>query len=198
MANEIKISPLGQSEDVEQHFKNLDRMHNILPMLRTMATYIDFGESVLDVGCFAGYALDWLEKEKVPFDRYKGIDIEDDHIALARYWHLDKQQLFHQRDLFEWVEKADHVFCSRVLIHLHNWEEALAHLWNITDKRLYVSLMVRDKATVEHHGGENGEFDLYHVTSNDVWKAVSKLDGVKGKSLSIAGKYQTLMIERKL
>src|SRR5688572_27460689 len=89
-----------------------------------MRAHLKPEDSILDVGCYGGYLKDYFG-----WSNYTGIDAFREHVDLARRWHPQGERCFRIGDLFDLEEKmADVVICSRVLIHLPRFDEAVAKL----------------------------------------------------------------------
>ena len=79
-------------------------------------------QTLLDVGCNIGNIYRALGKPR----NYIGIDICEAYISQARKEHPEAR--FEVADLFDLKYSADIVLCSRVLMHLDNFMDAIQHL----------------------------------------------------------------------
>ena len=108
------------------------------------------GGSVLDAGCFNGYLYNWLsECCNVPF-KYTGIDINPEAIEYAKNFNHGVR--YEERDLFSLSgEKYDVVCCFRVLIHIDEWEAALAALVTVAKIAVVLVVRIEDKDVDRYH-----------------------------------------------
>jgi 2-polyprenyl-3-methyl-5-hydroxy-6-metoxy-1,4-benzoquinol methylase len=87
------------------------------------------GSRVLDIGCGTGYNLDRLRRLGVPFESYRGVDLTDSMLAIARRRHADEARATFVesdlRDLSGTRERFDLILCTWVLSHLEHPREAL-------------------------------------------------------------------------
>ena len=148
-----KTPATRQAHDVAKWVRSPDQI-DIIPHLRILRTVWRPSYSLLDVGCYAGYVQDYLGAEK-----YLGVDAFPEIIEAARELHPGVA--FKVCDLFDLEEKADVVFCSRVLIHLPRFTEAVQKLIDCANKAVVVVLDVSTDACEKvEQGGEN-----YYVRS---------------------------------
>ena len=92
-------------------------------------------DEVLDVGCFHGHMYDWLGHSK-----YTGIDLFQEHVNEARVLHPGVN--IYQADLFDLTGKWDVVICSRVLMHIPHFEQAIEKLRSCCRKHLAVFIPI--------------------------------------------------------
>lgn len=111
-------------------------------------------DSILDVGCYAGYARDFFRNN----DNYLGIDLFPEHIELAREYHPDCPDKFKVGDLFELEDKADVVVCSRVLIHIPNFKEAVAKLIAAANRLVVAVIKIEPVGRCERFSNDKGSF----------------------------------------
>lgn len=138
-------SYMVQTENVQRYIEDPSKIKGIAlnPSLEDLLNVMNEvgARSILDVGCNAGYLYDWLCKYyDHPFE-YIGVDIDAEMIKEARELH-DDQPKFMQEDLFDLDVRADVVFCSRVLIHLPDFERAMRVLYDACLKAAVVTLKV--------------------------------------------------------
>lgn len=132
---------LTQSHDVETWVQDPSRITSIQPNLRHFLDLIgeksvpDRPPSVLDVGCFAGYLLDYLRRERPGLRlAYTGVDVQPAAMRGAAQLHAgDPEATFRLAGVFNLAESFpaasfDFVFCARVLIHLPFFERAMEQL----------------------------------------------------------------------
>jgi SAM-dependent methyltransferase len=92
-------------------------------------------DELLDVGCGHGHLCPRLGHEK-----YTGIDLFPENISEAKRLHPAGK--FEVGDLFELKGQWDVVFCSRVLIHIPNFEQAVKTLRACAKKYCLVTLPI--------------------------------------------------------
>ena len=95
------------------------RTYKIEANLLDLQNELREGDSLLDVGCYLGDIADFCED-------YTGVDINVDSVEMAKSFHPKKN--FYVGDVFSLEGAYDVVFCSRVLIHLPDFEKALKRL----------------------------------------------------------------------
>lgn len=87
------------------------------------------GCRVLDVGCGTGYNLGRLHRLGVPFESYRGVDLTDSMLGIARlHYAHEARAAFVESDLLDLrgaPERYDLVLCTWVLSHLENPRDAL-------------------------------------------------------------------------
>lgn len=140
----MNCAALGQADFTDQWMVDPLRVAKINSGMAEVKRLLEKNpnQSVIDIGCFNGYAHNWLAQHcRVTFGYY-GIDLNTAAIAYAREHntgvHYDVVDLF---DLPELGRAYDIVFCSRVLIHIENWQEALAALVSVA--KIAVVLVVK-------------------------------------------------------
>ena len=141
-----------QSEDVVRYVDDPQRLlkhratREIYPCLRNILLAHN-AKSILDVGCNAGYTYDWLVDNLDRMVRYTGLDIHDTMVDEAQALHPPEVP-FYTYDLYDLKDdmkhRADVVFCSRVLIHLPDFREAIEALYAACNKALVVTIKLGD------------------------------------------------------
>ena len=145
-----KTPVLGQDTNPEGWVDNprrIDIRHN----LNAMREHIGKDDSILDVGCYAGYLNDYFGRE-----RYTGIDLFPEHIELAQKLHPGQEHKYRVGDLFELQDRANVVICSRVLIHIPYFEKAVERLIKCTERLLICVLKITPEPGIERHE-KNGQ-----------------------------------------
>ena len=141
---------LTQSQDVIEWVKSpalIDRaiVWNLDEFVTRLRGSEDWNLSLLDVGCYAGYLRDFLMSSGFndEYLSYTGIDIRPEVVARAKELHEFKSAFFTVGSVFDLKRKVsegnhDIVFCSRVLIHLPRFEEAVENLVHAADDFVYI------------------------------------------------------------
>lgn len=122
---------------------------------RLVRESVKVGCRVLDVGCGTGHNLGRLLRLGVPFGSYRGVDLTDSMLAIARRRYAGESRatfvISDLRDLSDTPERFDLIFCTWVLSHLEDPRGALeiacrllapsgqALLLTLTRPRWYVS-----------------------------------------------------------
>lgn len=87
------------------------------------------GCRVLDVGCGTGHNLGRLLRLEVPFESYRGVDLTDSMLAIARRRYADESRatfvVSDLHDLADTPERFDLIACTWVLSHLERPRDAL-------------------------------------------------------------------------
>lgn len=117
-----------------------NELDKIAPSIRDLKGILSPEDTLLDAGCCEGHLYEYLGH-----DKYTGIDIVPENIAAA------KERLpnvrFEVWNVLELKEVWDVVFCSRVLMHLPNYEENVEMLRKIAKKKLVVVIPQRGSYT---------------------------------------------------
>lgn len=131
------INPtLGQAQDVRPWISSPELVDwRIKGNLERFASLLPVAPRVLDVGCYGGYAFDWL-RQKSPSIDYLGVDIEPGYVKDAAESHkhlagakftagnaLDLNSHFRDKH-----GDFDAALCLRLVIHLPFLEAVLAGL----------------------------------------------------------------------
>jgi len=113
-------------------------------------------DTLLDVGCCEGHLFDYLRHK-----HYTGIDLFHKHIAEARLARPEAR--FRVMDLFDLEGQWDVVWCSRVLLHIPRFEEAVAKLKSCARRYciLVIPMTVESKCVVQR---EESDGVVYHRT----------------------------------
>lgn len=170
---------LTQKQDAQEWIDNPDRISGLHPYIDFFADTVRARPcSVLDVGCYGGYLLDFLiEKNAWDLeDLYHGIDVNEEVVLAADAAHDVKMARFAVRDVFKLKEEMgpatyDLVWCSRLLIHLPHFERALLNLLHVTKHMLYLVLLVGDERCEKIHVvdqvTQKESFFFYRTVSRD-------------------------------
>jgi trans-aconitate methyltransferase len=146
--------------------------------------------SVLDVGCNLGYTYDWLKYAGIDIE-YTGIDINPDMIAEAEKRHTQPGPVFDVADLFTMGQgyAADVVFCSRVLIHLPDFQEAVRKLHALAHRSLVLVLLVDGVESCTRYRTTDSFYYLRAVTP-----AMLKATGLK-HTVHPHGRYSVVVFD---
>ena len=161
-----EISDMRQNSDVEQWVRRPVTI-DIRPNLDHLADFLVKDESILDVGCGAGYLKDYLK-----WKNYIGVDICPDEIERALKLHPG-EACFKIGNLFDLEEKADVVICSRVLIHIP-FEEAVAKLIQLATRLLIVILKIGPVDKLERFHSQLGSFYQMEFSRDTVNRVFGK------------------------
>lgn len=115
------------------HQRNPHFLKKIHKNLDDLKEFLKPEDELLDVGCCEGHLFHHLKHEK-----YTGIDLFPENIAEARRNHPTGR--FEVCNLFDLKGQWDVVFCSRVLIHVPDFELAVKTLRSCTRKHCLVTL----------------------------------------------------------
>lgn len=165
---------LGMAQDYNpEGWVEDTRRINIKRNFGHLRNFLKPEDSILDVGCYAGYLKDYLEDSVTPFREYLGIDLFQEHIDLAQRLHPNRKECFKQGDLFEMTDRADVVVCSRVLIHIPDFEKAVQKLISAANRLVLAILKITPEETCERfQNPNNGEwFYQRSFTEDQVRKA---------------------------
>ncbi len=134
----------------------IDSDHSVLCGIDRLVKITNPGYSILDVGCYHGDVYDYVNDIGVD---YLGIDLFESHIAEAKRKHKDAK--FKVEDLFQLKESADIVFCSRVLMHIPDFELAVSKLIYAAKKYAILVLPIGKPEVMVENGGINPEHNVY-------------------------------------
>lgn len=190
-----------QSENVMRYVNDPDTVKGS-SIISTLGILLDVmkknnAQSILDVGCNAGYVYDWLvQNYDRPFS-YIGIDINADIISEAQQLHDDGPS-FMQEDLFNLDTRADVVFCSRVLIHVPDFEKAMRLLYDSCLKAAVITLKIGKESCSRYalvdsgSKKKTGDSWFLRTVSEDRIKAL----GIPYEICPKSRKYSTVILRR--
>ena len=112
--------------------RNPHFLKKIYKNIEDLKDFLGPDDELLDVGCGQGHLSHHLKHPK-----YSGIDLFPENIAEARSRHDGK---FEVGNLFDLKGQWDVIFCSRVLIHVPNFELAVKTLRSCARKYCLVTL----------------------------------------------------------
>lgn len=107
-------------------------LKKIEPNLKDVRSRLLQSDELIDVGCGEGHFYPALRHE-----RYMGIDLYPENVAIARSLFSAR---FECMDLFDLDGTWDVVLCSRVVIHLNRFDEAIRKLISCS-KRLCILIV---------------------------------------------------------
>lgn len=107
-------------------------------MLQRLQTLLDVPEcSLLDAGCASAYYYDIIERYVPGWIRYTGCDYSSTMLELARAAHPDIAVSYGDICNLGFESNAyDIVLSGAVIMHIRNWEMALAELMRVTKRIL--------------------------------------------------------------
>ncbi len=143
-------------------------------------------ESILDVGCFTGYAVGYFRFRG--FDgQYTGIDINRTAIEYAR--ERFPGEVFIPCSVDEYGgEEHDVVFASRVIIHSYTPKRMIRRLLDLAARVVVLTAKIEDEKRIAYLDEGHGEF-MYRTFT----KAFFERFGAR-RSITRAGKYHTIVL----
>lgn len=127
----------------------------------TIGSFINDGESVLDVGCGPGWNFDHF-KEHGPKVLYKGLDYSPRFVRVANQRHPRKFSIGDARHLEEPDESFDVVILQDCLEHTNGYEKPVTEALRVARKRVIISFWHLDGNEGTEHINDDG---------NDGWGA---------------------------
>jgi len=198
------VNILGQYEDVTKYVTNpLTISPSIRAAFLKLADVMQNQTSLLDIGCYGGYAFDLVRQGSSEQLSYTGVDINQEVIEAAKELHHDSSATFVCADLFDLGDEyaADVVFCSRVLIHMTNIKAGLMKLWELTNRHLICTLNFngdkceRYKVTNKTTGAESYYY-LHCISEKQGLAMLQTLPNVKSMNISNKGKNTIIHLEK--
>lgn len=200
---------LTQSQDVTKWIENPEvvdpTIRKNLDDLKGVVQELEAPVSVLDVGCHGGYVFDFLKSLPIT---YTGMDIRPELIKEAARLHSAyKNAVFKKGSVFGLkrstkASEFDLVVCSRVLIHLPRFGDAVRNLLHATKKTLVIISKVEAKANcklIKKHDETRGESMtyFYRVISFDDVAQIAKDFGVGYRVLGADRPYQSIILRKR-
>jgi len=193
---------LGQSQDVREWIEEPAGIDSrIVGNLCRFSGMIRVGDRILDVGCYGGYAFDWLKPRTANFE-YVGIDVNAQSVAAAGEAHKGTSAVFATGDLFDLGPTIrehgpfDAALCLRVVIHTPHLHKSLAQLCAAAPVILVGLRMSKDDedVAIERHDELSGKRHFFRWFSRKtVTDAVPK--GFRAW-IHNDGSYQSLVLVR--
>lgn len=146
------------------------------------------GASVLDVGCFHGYAYNWLKRYCTAPFQYTGIDMNSAAIEYAAQY--NPEAAYKVQDLFALSERYDVVLCSRVLIHVDDWRRALKKLVEASRRAVVIVVRLGGDGSVQRDGVLFRTFD-----PSTLFAEATRL-GCRCEQSTSTGKHRALILYR--
>lgn len=157
---------LTQRENVVEWIEEPAKIAKIQPSLRDFRQIVrnqsrkQLGTplKILDVGCYGGYVFDYLKRYAFPNGEvfeYTGVDIDPNVVKAASYVHSDEPNArFLEADLYALDQlfgdnSFDIVLCSRVLIHIPRFQDAVAQLYKVSKSAVVTILVVSNTPILE-------------------------------------------------
>lgn len=151
----------------------------------TIASFINDGESVLDVGCGPGWNLDHFFKYGPPISEYKGTDYSERFVRVANQRAMEKAgtstgpfELGDVRDIKEADKSWDVVIFQDVLEHTNGYEKPMEEALRVARKRIIVTFWREFRKTGDGHQINDDGNDGYGATyEQESWeKYLDSLD----------------------
>ena len=147
----IQESDMLDWRSTDMHQKNPEILRKIRPYLDAIKLKLDPSYSLIDIGCGEGYSCKYLSHEN-----YLGVDIREAEIEAAKRNFPDNN--FMVGDLFDLEGKWDVVVCSRVLIHIAPFEQALEKLKSLAKRFLFIIVRLTEEEAITEMQGDDGKF----------------------------------------
>lgn len=125
-----------RTESMGQH-TSIDSDHSVRCGIDKLVKLTNPGYSILDVGCYHGHLYPKLRDIGID---YLGIDIFESFIMAATQNYVSAK--FEVRDLFQIEDQYDIVFCSRVLMHMPKFGEAIKKLLGASKKYMIMIIPI--------------------------------------------------------
>lgn len=107
---------------------------------RMISSFINDGESVLDVGCGPGWNFDHFKQFGPKISKYLGVDYSNRFIKVANQRNPGKYQVGDARNLFrQGKDDWDVVILQDVLEHTNGYEKPLREALRVARKRIIVT-----------------------------------------------------------
>lgn len=157
---------LTQRENVFEWIEDPSRIAKIQPSLRDLRQLVRSQAlhcepnpvTVLDVGCYGGYVFDYLKRYAFRSEKdfyYTGVDIDPNVVRAASYVHSDEPNAqFEKADIYALSEQYgegsfDVVLCSRVLIHIPRFRDAISELFKVARRAVVLVLEIAESPVLE-------------------------------------------------
>lgn len=145
---------------------------------KIIGSFINDGETVLDVGCGPGWNLDHFDTYGPKVSRYSGIDYSERFVRVANQRWADKLGVNWTkppfikgdcRQLLEGDESWDVVILQDVLEHTNGFEGPVLEALRVARKRVIVTFWRKFNSKEEHDINDDGD-DGYGATySGKLW-----------------------------
>lgn len=196
---------LGQSQNVQEWIsdpKRVDwRIRKNLSRFASLLTPSAATPRVIDVGCYGGYAFDWLER-KIPGVRYLGVDIEPGFVEAAARAHAGKAASFSVGNALDLNQHFldrhgtfDAALCLRLVIHLPFLDRIFEGLMRAAPLALVGLRLAPKDCAVERIDDVSGQRHFYRWFSLATVERAIPL-GCEWK-IYRDGSYDSLVIRRK-
>lgn len=135
---------LTQREDVQEWIYDPTKIQKIQPNLKDLSRLLKTlpkPVKIADVGCYGGYLYDYLNKfvfNSPDEFSYTGIDVQEKAVEAASIVHANKSNAeFKVGDVYKLSEQFnseefDVVVCSRVIIHIPYYKDAIKNIFDVT------------------------------------------------------------------
>lgn len=142
----------------------------------TLGSFINPGESVLDVGCGPGWNLDHFLEFGPEISRYKGLDYSERFVRVANERAMAKAgtssgpfELGDCRKLTQYDDSFDVVILQDVLEHTNGYEGPLAEALRVAKKRVIVAFW-RMSPGDEDKTNDDGDDGWGSIYSQPKWE----------------------------
>jgi ubiquinone/menaquinone biosynthesis C-methylase UbiE len=163
------LNPQAKQMADESMVRNLEAQARAIwpqevPLLRRYALPTE--PAILDAGCGTGEGASRLA-ELFPRSRVLGVDIIDEHLALAarRYAHLSARLAFEHQSVYELAapdEAFDLTVCRHVIHSIPHPERVLAELKRVTRRGGYLHIIAEDYGMLHFQGGALDPREFWH------------------------------------
>lgn len=135
----------------------------------TLASFINEGESVLDVGCGPGWNLDHFMENGPAISKYRGLDYSERFVRVANERAMQKAgtasgpfELGDARKLKQYDDSYDVVILQDILEHTNGYEKPMEEALRVAKKRVIVVFWRMSK----------GEDDQTNDDGDDGWGSI--------------------------
>jgi len=159
--------PLHQHEGAARYLEGSTIPRKINVAADWLKSRITAGDSILDLGCYGGYLYDWLIAQKADGFIYTGVDFNISEAAKA---HWRSSAYFVQRDILDYTEPADYVFCARVLMHQPDPIVAIDHAVSLAKRAAVFVTTVWEERIIRKQVFPTGSTYKTTLTKNELNK----------------------------